>query len=107
MSMRLAYYKRADGTVRYFHGVDKVDPEILQERVAAYNIASAKGTGETAHIVEYADDSFEAYLFRRATEHMRLSLETLRDMKDAINHADDVICDLIAQAELIERGESE
>lgn len=105
--MRLAYYKRADGTVRYFHRVDKVDPATLQERVVAYNIARAKDNGETAHIVEYADDSFEAHLFRRATENMRLGLETLRDMRDAINHADDVICDLIAQAERIERGDNE
>lgn len=105
--MRLAYYKRADGTIRYFHSVDKVDPATLHERVVAYNIAREKDSGETAHIVEYADDSFEAHLFRRATENMRLSLETLRDMRDAINHADDVICDLIAQAERIARGESE
>lgn len=105
--MRLVYYKRADGTIRYFHSVETVDQTILQERVAAYNIARAKDTGETAHIVEYVDDSFEAHLFRRATENMRFGLETLRDMKDAIDHADDVICDLIAQAERIERGEDQ
>ena len=105
--MRLAYYKRADGTIRYFHSVDKVDPATLNERVVAYNIAREKDTGETAHIVEYADDSFEAHLFRRATENMRLGLETLRDMRDAIHHANDIISDLIAQAERIERGESE
>ena len=105
--MRLAYYKRADGSIRYFHSVDKVDPDTLNERVVAYNIAREKDNGETAHIVEYEDDSFEAYMFRRATENIRLSLETLRDMRDAINHADDVICDLISQAERINRGETE
>lgn len=105
--MRLVFYRRADGTIRYFHSVDKVNPDTLNERVVAYNIAREKDVGETAHIVEYADDSFEAHLFRRATENMRLNLETLRDMRDAINHADDVICDLISQAERIERGETE
>ena len=105
--MRLVFYRRADGTIRYYHSADKVDPATLNERVVAYNIAREKDGGETAHIVEYADDSFEAYLFRRAKENMRLNLETLRDMRDAINHAADVICDLISQAERIEREETE
>lgn len=102
--MILAYYKKKDGTIRYFHRVDKVAPETLREKVADYNKAN---TGETVHIVEYADDSFEAHLFRRATENIRLSIETLRDMRDAISHADEVICDLICEAERIARGETE
>ena len=65
------------------------------------------GTGETVHVVEYADDSFEAHLFRRATENIQLSIETLRDMQDAISRADEVICDLICEAERIARGETE
>lgn len=105
--MILAYYKKKDGTIRYFHRVDKVDPETLHEKVLDYNKANEMGTGETVHIVEYADDSFEAHLFRRATENIRLSIDTLRDMHDAINHADEVICDLIFEAERIARGETE
>ena len=105
--MILAYYKKKDGTIRYFHRVDKVHPETLHERVLEYNKANEMGTGETVHIVEYADDSFEAHLFRRATENMRLTLEALENLRCSIQDADSAICDLIFEAERIARGETE
>ncbi len=105
--MRIAYYQKPDGTIRYFHSVDKISPEELGVSVAKYNLQMEKDTGEKVHIVEYEPGSFEAHLFRMATNHIKFDLENLRDLRNFLNEADDILCDLIREAESVAKLEAE
>ena len=94
--MKVIYYRRADGSIRSFHGSGKIPEEQLPERVAKYN---AESKIDQAFVADLPEGSFEAYLFQKAQEHARLSRETLEDLRATLADADSLICDLISQAE--------
>ena len=99
--MRVAYYKREDGTIRYFHSVDKLDAEELKKRVNEYN---SKTSGEKVYVVEYKNDSFEAHLFQKATAKSKMDVNNLKELQYAIDDAYDILQGLIIQAEEAARG---
>ena len=94
--MKVIYYRRPDGTIRTYHGAGKIPEYQLPERVKEYNNNSKT---DQAFLTDLPEGSFEAYLFRKAQEHARLSRETLEDLRRTLADADSLIYDLICQAE--------
>ena len=95
--MLVAYYRRPDGSIRYFHSVDNAKRDTIHERAETYN--NDPRTRDKVHIVEYAPDSFEAHLFEVATKAKLFSIETLNDLLSDLADAENQILDLIRQAE--------
>ena len=101
--MIVIFYRRNDGTIRYFHDAGKMTREQLQPKLEEYN-RSAKG--ETAYFVEYEPGSFEEHLYKAARARTKLDAQDLRDLRSTLEKAEDMLTDLIAEAERVERGES-
>lgn len=99
--MLVAYYRKPDGSIRYFHSVDDARRDTIYESAETYN--NDPRTRDKVTIVEYAPDSFEAHLFEAATKARSLSIETLRDLLSDLADAENQILDLIHQAEEAER----
>lgn len=94
--MKVIYYRRADGSIRTFHGAEKIPEYQLPERVKEYNNNSKT---DQAFVEDLPEGSFVAYLFQQAQARARLRRETLEDLRATLASADDLICDLICQAE--------
>ena len=99
--MLVAYYRRPDGSIRYFHSVDTARRDTIYESAETYN--SDPRMRDKVTIVEYAPDSFEAHLFEAAMKARSLSVETLRDLLSDLADAENQILDLLHQAEEAER----
>ena len=94
--MLVAYYRRPDGSIRYFHSVDNAKRDTIYESAETYN--NDPRTPDKVHIVEYAPDSFEAHLFEVATKAKLFNIETLNDLLSDLADAENYILDLIHQA---------
>ena len=84
--MILVYYRREDGTIRYFHQYP-ADDGIEEAKKAANKYNNEKAGKDTAHIVEYDDNSFEAYLYRKTIEKKHFDEETMRDLISSLEEA--------------------
>lgn len=84
--MVLVYYRRKDGTIRHYHQypADK-GLDAAQDAAKQYNILH--GVEDTAYVVEYEDNSIEAYLYRKAVEKKIHDKETVRDLISALEEA--------------------
>ena len=100
--MNVVYYRKPDGKIRYFHEVQKVPEGELRDKVDYYNRTC---TEDRAYIATYEDGSFEAFLFRKATERITLDIAELREALDALDNVDTLIRELISQAEQAGRSE--
>lgn len=84
--MILVYYRRKDGTIRHFHqypaerGIDAAN-----DSARHYNIAQA-GV-DTAYVVEFDDNSIEAFLYRKSIEKYKYSQGTVGDLVSLLNEA--------------------
>lgn len=94
--MKVIYYRRADGSIRTYHGAGKIPEYQLPERVKEYNNNSKT---DQAFVTDLPEGSFEAHLFQQAQARARLDLDTLQDLRATLAYADSLICDLISQAE--------
>ena len=99
--MKIIYYKKPDGSIRTFHRAEKIPQDRLEAALEDYNREHAQQ--ETAFAVTYPDDSFEAYLFKRATEHIALDLRDLQDLQYDLQNAESLLYELINQAKTGEK----
>ena len=90
--MTIAYYRKADGKIRHSHIIPKENLQDIEKNVAAYNEAM-KGK-ESCHIVEYEDDSFEAFLYKRAAD-LSASIDAMKDAETAMSDALNMISDVL------------
>lgn len=102
--MLIVFYRRNDGTIRYWHDVRNMTKEELLPKISEYNEKNEK---EQAYLAEYESKSFEAHLVRLLVRKQQLDLETLRDLSQTLCEADSLVCDLISQAEAKNRGEED
>ena len=72
--MKVIYYRRADGSIRTFHGAGKIPEYQLPERVKEYNNNSKT---DQAFVTDLPEGSLEAHLFQQAQARARLDLDTL------------------------------
>lgn len=84
--MILVYYRRNDGTIRHFHRYPtEKGLEVAREAARQYN---AEHFGEeTAYIVQYADDSIEAFMFQKTLEKKKYDKEALEELISALGEA--------------------
>lgn len=84
--MILVYYRRKDGTIRHCHQYPaEKGLDAAQDAARCYNTQQA---GEdTAYIAQYADDSIEAYLFRKTVEKKIHDRESVQDLISALYEA--------------------
>ena len=94
--MKVIHYRRADGSIRTYHGAGKIPEYQLPERVKEYNNNSKT---DQAFVTDLPEGSLEAHLFQQAQARARLDLDKLRDLRATLADADSLICDLICQAE--------
>jgi len=94
--MRLAYYRDKEGKITNFHKADRIPDDEVEQRVADYN---NNERGDTVYIIDYDDGSFEAFLYRKAVEHIKFQKETLDDLRDTLSSAESYVWNLISQAE--------
>lgn len=80
------YRSKETGNIVHVHGPrDGQTMADLEPLAETYN--ANPQNHRTAEVVEVADDSLEAYLYRRRNERMKTDKETLRDAVEAIEHA--------------------
>ena len=102
--MIVVFYRRDDGTIRHFHDAGDTPLEKLLPMLKAYN--SSCGRGEKAYFAEYAPGSFEEHLYKVARARTKLDAQDLRDLRSTLEEAENMLTDLIAEAERVERGEA-
>lgn len=84
--MILIYYRRKDGSIRTFHKYnDGKSLDEINDIVVTYNQVHAGM--EVAHAVEYADDSFEAHLFKAAMQRKAWDKESVQDLISSLRSA--------------------
>lgn len=90
--MTVVYYKK-DGKITMYHKVRaEWSREELEAKVRSYN--NEHGNGEhpqTAHIYDPPEGSFEEYLLGYAERKAQYTAESIREAKDAIDKARDMI----------------
>lgn len=94
--MIVIFYRRPDGTIRNFHDAGDMDREKLLPLLENYNRTAE---GVTACFAEYAPGSFEEHLYKTARARSKLDAQNLRDLRAALEEAEDLLLDLIDEAE--------
>lgn len=84
--MILVYYRSKDGSIRLCHEYrDERGMDAAKEAARRYNTQQARE--DTAYVLEYDDDSIEAYLFRKTLEKKKYDRETVQDLISALYEA--------------------
>lgn len=82
--MILVYYRRNDGTIRYFHEYPaEMGLDAAKDAARRYNTEGK----DTAYVVEHENDSIEAYLYRKTMEKKTYDKETVQDLISALEEA--------------------